>query len=427
MPEGSQASSCPVGSGSSTTAVGASVQVMRSSSCEAPRPASSSMLQDFPGQRSCGAYTRLPPQSPVSAVRPMAPLAATPKPVNRARTLSPNLSPLAAEPARATSPQRGPMALSPRPLGRSSCRVTLRGGGGAATSALLAAATPAPPAVAASSSTDVCSSKGTAGADAAPKSELLSRQGTETTLTEIVNRQHELQGTVERLCGQVGQVALGLREWQSSREQQPHQQKQQQQRQLQRVPIGSALNGGETSCVSSAQGCQLLSSTTRTSPEFTDFPSYETASTIHGEPSDSFRHSLVGQGQTSAAPEVCSPMPGSEEEQQTQHPRLLRQVVESLQQQNHRLEAKNSSLEERNKSLEEAMYELLQRVGSLEERISAAPGVRRGATGACSTSVTRAHSAPSTEPGTPVQFRSDIDQSMVLGPPWAHSARQRQS
>jgi len=411
MAEGRQASACPVGS-ATTSAAGSSLQVVRSSSCEAPRPASSSVLQDFPVQRGCGAYTRLPPHSPVLTVRPMAPLAATPKPLHRARTLSPP----AAEPARATSPQRCPMALSPRPLGRSTCRVALRGNSPGTTSALTATA----PAVVASSSTDVSSSKGTAGADAAPKSELLSRQGTETTLTEIVNRQHELQGTVERLCGQVGQVALGLREWQSSREQQPQQPQQQQQRQLQRVPVGSALSGGETSCGSSVQGNQLLGSTTRTSPEFT------------GEPSDSFRHSL-GHGQSSAAPEVCSPMMGGEEEQQTQHPRLLRQVVESLQQQNHRLEAKNSSLEERNKSLEEAMYELLQRVGSLEERISLAPGIRRGATGSagpagvCSASVTRAHSAPSTEPGTPVHFRGDIDQSMVLGPPWAHSARQRQS
>jgi len=176
---------------------------------------------------------------------------------------------------------------------------------------------------------------------------------------------------------------------------------------------------------------------TRASPEFADFPSNESPSTIRGEPSDSLRHSLAGQGQPSAAPEVCSPMLGSDEEQQPQHPRLLRQVVENLQQQNHRLEAKNSSLEERNKCLEEAMFELLQRVGCLEERISCTSGIRRGATGtatdncnagACSGSVTtRANSAPSTEPGTPVTLRPDVDQSMVLGPPWAHSARQRQS
>merc|ERR1711933_706689 len=63
-----------------------------------------------------------------------------------------------------------------------------------------------------------------------------------------------------------------------------------------------------------------------------------------------------------SAPEVCSPRPP--------HDNNLQVVVQGLQEQNSRLEAQNVCLEARNKCLEEAVCQLLQRVGSLEDRLA---------------------------------------------------------
>lgn len=296
--------------------------VVRSSSCETPRPASCTVPStDVLVQPRVASIMRVQPQSPLVVVRH---LTSTPQSVSRARTLSPT-----------------PAAPSPLASGR------------ALSSALHASAGPGPVRL---------QSQDTATALAeipVQQQEPRRSQDTATALAEIVARQQDLQGTVEKLCSQMGQVALGFREWQQTgnRGGEPPLQGSAQEPPRQRaafLPATELFGGAE------ARGNRMTTSPVEQAcspPE------------VRGN-----RMTTSPAAQTCTPPEVSgSPASGGGDEELLpgeEQPRFLRQVVEGLKEQNDRLEAKNNCLEERNRCLEEAMYELLQRVGNLEDRLT---------------------------------------------------------